>query len=228
MTKAELAARLCAVEQSGGSSDSFSGKVGAEAALHEAEQRLRAILETAVEGIITINERGIIESVNPAAERIFGYPASEIIGSNVNVLMPAPYREEHDGYLESYVRTGHARIIGIGREVKGQRKDGTTFPMDLSVSEVLLPGRRIFTGFVRDITERKRGELRQQLQYAVVRVLAEATSLSEGAPQLMASICQTMNWRSAEFWSVDRQANIIHHVQSCIRLPLPDLSRKHS
>ena len=124
--------------------------------MHEAEQRLRAILETAVEGIITINERGIIESVNPAAERIFGYPASEIIGSNVNVLMPAPYREEHDGYLDKlrYGPVTH-EIIGIGREVKGQRKDGATFPMDLSVSEVRLPGRRIFTGFVRDINGAK-------------------------------------------------------------------------
>ena len=130
----------------------------AQAALRDSEERLRAILETAVEGIITIDERGVIESANRAAERIFGYAAAELIGRNVSVLMPSPYREGHDGYLANYVRTGHARIIGIGREVVGQRKDGTTFPMDLSVSEVRLADRRLFTGFVRDITGRKQLE----------------------------------------------------------------------
>jgi two-component system, LuxR family, sensor kinase FixL len=124
----------------------------------ETAERLRAILETAVEGIITIDERGIIESLNPAAERLFGYAAVELIGRNVKVLMPSPYRQEHDGYLANYMRTGHARIIGIGREVVGQRKDGSVFPMDLAVSEVKLQDRRLFTGFVRDITERKRLE----------------------------------------------------------------------
>jgi PAS domain S-box-containing protein len=121
---------------------------------------LRAILQTAVEGIITIDDHGLIESVNPAAERIFGFKAQEVIGCNVSVLMPSPYREEHDGYMANYRRTGQAKIIGIGREVFGQRKDGTIFPMDLAVSEVQLAQRRMFTGFVRDITERKRAEER--------------------------------------------------------------------
>src|SRR5207247_1436366 len=129
-----------------------------QAELRDQEARLRAILETAVEGIITIDQRGAIESFNAAAETILWYKAEEIIGRSVNVLMPAPYRQEHDGYLSNYLRTGHARIIGIGREVIGQRKDGTVFPMDLSVSEVKLEERRLFTGFVRDITERKRLE----------------------------------------------------------------------
>jgi two-component system CheB/CheR fusion protein len=129
-----------------------------QSALRDSEERLRAILDTAVEGIITIDERGAIESCNAAAERIFGYQAEEIIGRNVKVLMPEPYRREHDGYLANYAKTGHARIIGIGREVVGRRKDGTVFPMDLSVSEVRLEHRRLFTGFVRDITERKRLE----------------------------------------------------------------------
>lgn len=130
----------------------------AEAAVKDREERLRAILETAVEGIITIDERGIIESVNAAAERIFGYKAREIIGKNVSVLMPSPHRESHDGYLANYLHTGLAKIIGIGREVAGRRKDGSIFPMDLSVSEVKLATRRLFTGFIRDITERKRLE----------------------------------------------------------------------
>jgi len=130
----------------------------AASALSDSAERLRAILETAVEGIITIDERGLIESFNRAAERIFGYPAKEVIGRNVSLLMPSPHREQHDAHLGNYLRTGHAKIIGIGREIVARRKNGTVFPMDLSVSEVRLADRRLFTGFIRDITERKRLE----------------------------------------------------------------------
>ena len=112
-------------------------------------ERLRAILETSVEGIITIDERGTIESFNRASETIFGYPAAEVVGKNVSVLMAAPHREQHDGYIENYKQTGHAKIIGIGRETFARKKDGTLFPIDLSVSEVKLSDRRIFTGFIR-------------------------------------------------------------------------------
>lgn len=136
-------------------------------ALSDSEKRLRAILETAVEGIITINEHGIVESFNPAAETIFGYSAAEVIGQNIKLLMPEPFRHQHDGYLANYHQTGHAKIIGIGREVAGRRKDSTIFPMDLSVSEVRLADRRIFTGFVRDITERKLAE-KTLLHYAAL------------------------------------------------------------
>jgi PAS domain S-box-containing protein len=128
------------------------------AELSEQQQRLQAVVDTAVEGIITINERGIVDSMNAAAERMFGYRADEVIGRNVSLLMPSPYREQHDGYIARYRETGHAKIIGIGREFAGQRKDGTMFPLDLAVSEVKLGDRRIFTGLVRDLTERKRLE----------------------------------------------------------------------
>jgi PAS domain S-box-containing protein len=126
-----------------------------EKILRESEARLRGILESAVDGIITINEWGIIESCNPAAERIFGYPANEMIGQNVKILMPVLYREQHDDYIANYLKTGAKKIIGIGREVTGQRKDGTIFSMHLSVSEVQLGPRRLFTGIVRDLTEQK-------------------------------------------------------------------------
>ena len=124
----------------------------------ESRERIRAIVDTAVDGIITIDERGVVESLNPASERMFGYAADEVIGRNVSMLMPAPFRGVHDGYLANFLRTGEKKIIGIGREVMGQRKDGTTFPMDLAVSAVRLGERRMFTGIVRDITERKRAE----------------------------------------------------------------------
>ena len=126
--------------------------------LRDTAARLRGIVETAVDGIITIDERGIVEAMNPAAERIFGYSADEVIGRNVSMLMPEPHRSEHDGHLERYRQTGERRIIGIGREVRGCRKDGTEFPMDLAVSSTNVDNRRIFTGLIRDITERKRLE----------------------------------------------------------------------
>ena len=164
MTKAELVAWIGKLKsehasQTRAHKDSTKAqRAKAESDLRDREARLCAILETAVEGIITINDRGIIESFNTAAEKIFGYKSREVIGKNVSVLMPAPHREQHDSYLENYQHTGHAKIIGIGREVVGRRKNGAVFPMDLSVSEVKLATRCIFTGFVRDITERKRLE----------------------------------------------------------------------
>src|SRR5512146_2361914 len=102
--------------------------------------KLRGILESAVTAIITIDDRGLIESINPATERLFGYGAAELIGQNVKVLMPEPYKAEHDGYIANYLGTGVKKIIGIGREVSGRRKDGTSFPLHLSVSEFSAEG----------------------------------------------------------------------------------------
>lgn len=127
----------------------------------EREQWTFAAIETAVEGIATISERGILEYVNPALERLFGYTRDELIGRNVNMLMPAPDRENHDGYLRHYIDTGERRIIGIGREVIGRRKNGSLFPLHLAVGEVVFGSRRLFTGFIYDITDRKRTEERQ-------------------------------------------------------------------
>lgn len=122
-------------------------------ALREREQRLHAILNTAPDAIITINAKGGIQSVNPAAAQVFGYTAAEMIGRNVKLLMPSPYQEEHDRYLANYAQTGVKRIIGIGREVVARRKNGSTFPVELTVSEV--DGLNLFTGILRDITRRK-------------------------------------------------------------------------
>ncbi len=123
--------------------------------LRDATARIRSVVDTVVDGIITIDERGTVATVNPAVERIFGYAGTELIGHNVKLLMPEPYRGEHDSYLTNYRTTGKARIIGIGREVVGRRKDGSTFPLELAVSEMQVDGKRCFTGIVRDITDRK-------------------------------------------------------------------------
>ncbi|HSJ15379.1 MAG TPA: PAS domain S-box protein [Longimicrobiales bacterium] len=136
----------------------LTSRRAAEEELRGAASRLQAIVETAVDGIITIDDQGTIETVNPATERLFGYTADEMIGRNVSMLMPQPYRAEHDSYLHRYRRTGERRIIGIGREVSGRRKDGSEFPLELAVSETMLPDRRFFTGMIRDISERHRGE----------------------------------------------------------------------
>ena len=159
---------------------------GAEVALRDSEARSTAIVQTAVDSIITIDERGIIESFNPAAERLFGYRADEVIGQNVKMLMPSPYREEHNSYLLRYLRTGEPHIIGIGREVRGQRQDGTTFPMALAVSEMHLDGRRMFTGIVHDLTARVQAEesLRRARDELEVRVQERTAELEEANEEI--------------------------------------------
>ena len=130
----------------------------AEVQLLEAAMRLRTVAATAVDGLILIDLDGSILMFNRACERLFGYGAEEVIGKNVKCLMPSPYHEEHDGYLDSYHQTGARKIIGIGREVVGRRKDGTTFPMGLSVGEAMENGRTVYVGNIHDLTERVRGE----------------------------------------------------------------------
>jgi PAS domain S-box-containing protein len=139
-----------------------------QAALEASEARFRAVVETAADGIITIDARGIIQSVNPEAERLFGYRNDELVGQNVKTLMTSPDREHHDGYLARYLRTGVAKISGIGREVTGRRKDGSAVPLFLSIGEFELNGERFFTGILRDITERKRWEEHQVLLMAEI------------------------------------------------------------
>jgi two-component system, sensor histidine kinase and response regulator len=158
----------------------------AEESLRDSEARHRAILEAALDGIITIDERGRIEAVNPATERLFGYKASEMIGANVKMLMPSPYHEAHDGYLANYVRTGQRKIIGIGREVVGRRKDGSVFPMDLSIAEVNVGQRRLFTGMVHDVSDRKQAEedLRRARDELEVRVQGRTAELARTNAQL--------------------------------------------
>jgi len=157
--------------------------------------RLESILDNIVDGLITIDERGTIQSFNKACERIFGYKAAEVVGQNIKMLMPEPYSSQHDGYIHNYKTTGKAKIIGIGREVEGRRKDGSIFPLDLSVAEVNIGNQRIFSGIIRDITERKNAERFAGLLTALVQSSKDAiysktltgviTSWNKGAEQIL-------------------------------------------
>jgi two-component system sensor kinase FixL len=148
-----------------------SARKRVETTLREREAWLGSILETAPDAVIVIDEKGVIESFSVAAEKLFGYGAAEVVGRNISTLMPSPHREQHDDYMARYLRTGERRIIGIGRVVSGQRKDGGTFPMELAVGEITVEGRRLFTGFARDITERQKTQRRlQELHSELVRV----------------------------------------------------------
>ncbi len=156
-------------------------------ALQDRGARMAAVVDTALEGIITIDERGIIESVNPAACQMFGYPREEVVGRNVRMLMPEPFCGEHDSYIRNYLRTGQARIIGIGREVAGLRKDGSIFPIHLGVSEFRIGGTRMFTGQVRDITERRRLE-REILEVGSQEQLRIGQDLHDGLCQELTGV----------------------------------------
>ncbi len=130
----------------------------------QAETLLRSIVDTAIDGIITIDARGIIRTFNKSAQNMFGYTAEEVVGKNIRMLMPEPYHSQHDDYVDNYLTTGQAKIIGIGREVEGLHKNGRRFPIDLAISEFEQDGQRGFTGLVRDITERK--ELERQYRHS--------------------------------------------------------------
>jgi len=157
------------------------------------EAHLQSILDTVPEAMIVIDERGSIQSFSAAAERLFGYTQTEALGQNVKIMMPSPYREEHDSYLSRYLRTNEARIIGIGRVVVGQRKDGTTFPMELAVGEMRSNRQRYFTGFIRDLTERQSAEARlQELQSELVHI-SRLTAMGEMASTLAHELNQPLS-----------------------------------
>ena len=152
-------------------------------------EKLEVILANAVDAIVTIDECGIVESVNPAMERLFGYAADEVVGQNVKMLMPSPYREEHDTYVQNYLRTSIPKIIGIGREVVGRRKDGSTFPMHLAVSEIEFDGSRLFTGIIRDISDLKLAE--QKLADANEKLEARVKERTEELRQAQADLVKS-------------------------------------
>lgn len=161
--------------------------------LRAREAHLQSILDTVPDAMVVIDDHGVIQSFSPAAERLFGWSADEVIGSNVKRLMPSPYREGHDAYLGRYLETGERRIIGVGRVVVGERRDGSTFPMELAVGEMNSTGRRYFTGFVRNLSERQETEARlQELQSELVHI-SRLTAMGEMASALAHELNQPLS-----------------------------------
>jgi two-component system sensor kinase FixL len=159
----------------------------------EREAHLQSILDTVPDAMIVISDTGVVQSFSPAAERMFGYPRDEVLGQNISRLMPAPYRESHDGYLDRYARTGERRIIGVGRIVVAQRRDGSTIPVELSVGEVRSGGRRFFTGFLRDLSERQEAESRlQELQSELIHI-SRLSAMGEMAAALAHELNQPLS-----------------------------------
>jgi two-component system, LuxR family, sensor kinase FixL len=176
---------------------------------------LRSILETVPDAMIVIDELATVQFFSSAAERLFGYTANEVRGQNVRMLMPPPYREQHDGYLARYRRTGERRIIGIGRVVVGRRKDGSTFPMELSVGEASQTGQRLFTGFIRDLTERQQTERRlHELQDGLLHV-----SRVRSMGQMAAALAHELNQ------PLTATANYVRAALRLLASPEPDLER---
>ncbi len=176
---------------------------------------LRSILETVPDAMIVIDEFGTMQFFSSAAEHLFGYTPSEVRGQNVRMLMPSPYRGQHDGYLTRYRRTGERRIIGIGRVVVGQRKDGSTFPMELSVGEASQTGQRLFTGFIRDLTERQQTERRlHELQDGLLHV-SRVRSMGQMASALAHELNQPLT----------ATANYVRAAVRLLASPEPDLER---
>ncbi|MCX5724284.1 MAG: PAS domain S-box protein [Nitrospirae bacterium] len=186
-----------------------------EAILKEREERMRAIFEQAVDAILTIDERGCIQSFNPAAKKIFGYTAAEVFKQNVKILMPAPYRDEHDEYLAQYLATGQAKVIGGSREVIGRRKDGSTFPMEISVSEARAGNQRLFTGILRDISERKRlqEQVLEQHRALEERVRDRTKDLTESVLEITARLGRTGEYRDTD---TGKHVMRIGHFSACL------------
>jgi two-component system sensor kinase FixL len=173
--------------------------------LRAREAHLRSVLDTVPDATVVIDDKGVMQSFNAAAERLFGYPETGVVGRNVSMLMPLPFRDEHDGYIRRYLATGEKRIIGIDRVVTGQRKDGSTFPMKLEVAEVRTGDKRFFTGFISDLTERQATERQlEELQSELAR-LSRLTAMGEMASTLAHEINQPLS-------------AIANYLQGCGRL----------
>ena len=183
-----------------------------ERALRATEARWRAVVESAVDGIIVIDAKGCIEALNPAAERLFGYAEAEALGRNVSMLMPEPYHSGHDGYLARYLREGAARIIGVGREVTGQRKDGTTFPLHLSVGEMSVGGERKFTGILHDRTSRVRLEEQMREQAALAKLGEMAAVIAHEVRNPLAGIRGAIQIISGRLPSDGQEAMIVREM----------------
>jgi PAS domain S-box-containing protein len=191
--------------------DTDARVLAAERAQRGSDARWRTIIESAVDGIVVIDQRGHIELFNPAAERLFGYHSHEVLGRNVAMLMPSPYGDEHDRYLQRYLSTRQPHIIGIGREVAARRKDGTTFPVHLSVGEFSFEGETRFTGIIRDLTDRVRLEQRLRQESGLVRIGELATVLAHEIKNPLAAVSGAIQML-AEHLTASEDREIAHEI----------------
>lgn len=176
----------------------LSRRVAIEEALRKSEERVRSIVESAVDAIIVIDDRGLIQASNPGAERLFGYTVSEVVGRNVSMLMPSPDRERHDGYMRHYLTTGEQKIIGIGREVTALKKDGTRFPVHLSVGEMVGEGKRSFTGILHDLSDRVALEQRLAEQESLAKLGEMAAADLVGDREMLQVVFQNILMNAAQ------------------------------
>ncbi|MEO5376479.1 MAG: PAS domain S-box protein [Magnetococcus sp. DMHC-6] len=189
-----------------------------EADLASSMEMTRAILDTAVNPIITINAQGIVRSFNPAAENLFGYIRQDVVGKNIKMLMPEPYRSEHDGYLARYLKEGDPRVIGKGREVEGRRQDGSTFPMHLSVGAMKVAGERMFVGIIADITERKIAEIGLAASLETTRAILD-TAVNPIITIDPNGIVRSFNPAAEKLFGHDQQAVVGQNVKMLMPEP---------
>lgn len=182
--------------------------------IHVREERLSAILNTAVDAIITIDRHGLITGVNPATERMFGFTQEEMVGSNVTMLMPAPYRDEHDAYIKRYLETREPKIIGIGREVSAMRKDGTTFPVHLAVSEI--DHLQMFTGIVRDLTDLKAAEEKLVQSERLAAIGQMMTGLAHESRNALQRTRACLDMLELELGDQPENVDLIHRGQTAL------------
>jgi two-component system, LuxR family, sensor kinase FixL len=190
----------------------LSSRVALEQRLRSSEERWRAIVESAVDAIIVIDGRGKVEAFNPAAERLFGYAEQEVVGQNVSMLMPSPYRDEHDAYLARYQREGDARVIGIGREVTGRHRDGAPVPVHLSVGEMVVAGDRKFVGILHDLTARKRIEQQLSEQQSLAKIGEMAAVLAHEIRNPLAGIRGAMQVMGARYEPASKEGMVSKEI----------------
>ncbi len=176
----------------------------------ERGERFEAVINATQEGVIVIDDSGIIQTFNPAAESLFGYQAEEVIGKNVSLLMPEPHRSEHDNYLQQYLRTGKSDLIGMLRELPALRKDGSSFLIELAANPINLDSQRFFVGTVRDIGERKQAEAQRNLLHNITKIFSTSDDLESVFPKALQSICKFMNWEIIFCWMFDEEKQLLH------------------
>jgi PAS domain S-box-containing protein len=182
--------------------------------LPETDERYRIIAETASDALITIDENSTILFINHAAEKIFGHATEEMLGQQLTMLMPEYLRHLHQGGIQRYISTGHKHISWEAVELPGLHKTGREIPLELSFGEFEKDGKRFFTGIVRDISDRKRTDHRLVAQYAVTRVLSEASTLDEAAPKILQAICENLDYQVGALWQVDREMDVLRCVET--------------